>query len=183
MSRFRVIWVLAVTYVIVYLECAWRWPSYWTRCQVDLLPAITVDVGLSLGVRAIVLIALFGGLSFDSLSANPLGVSVLPLTVVGLALRWNHALIVRDEAFAQCLLGAAASGIVPLLTLIGLQLVGQTPLLGWFSLWQWFVLVLLGGVATPVLFVVFEGLNKALSHPRLGETSFRPDREIARGRH
>ena len=42
-----------------------------------------------------------GGLWFDSLSANPLGVSVLPLFLVGLAIHLNRELILRDQAFAQ----------------------------------------------------------------------------------
>ena len=62
---------------------------------------------------------MLGGLWFDSLSANPLGVSVLPLFVVGLAIHVKRELIVRDQTFAQVVLGAAAPALaVPLLTLL-----------------------------------------------------------------
>ena len=45
-----------------------------------------VYAGLSTGITTVALLALCGGLWFDSLSANPLGVTMLPLFVIGLAI-------------------------------------------------------------------------------------------------
>jgi hypothetical protein len=42
-----------------------------------------IYASLSSGFATVALIAVLGGLWFDSLSANPLGVSVLPLLVIG----------------------------------------------------------------------------------------------------
>jgi hypothetical protein len=39
-----------------------------------------------------------------------------------------------------------------------------------------------GAVATPIVFVFFEWLHRTLVHSRPLPSSFRPDREIRRGR-
>jgi hypothetical protein len=59
---------------------------------------------------------------------------------------------------------------------------GHSPVLGWATLWQFIVLTAGGAIATPVCFVAFEWLNRALAHAPVAQTSFRPDREIRRGR-
>ena len=59
---------------------------------------------------------------------------------------------------------------------------GQQPLLGWGSLWHWLVMTAGGAVATPVIFVLFDWGHHALGYPTRTETSFRPDREIRRGK-
>ena len=51
--------------------------------QINLLPALIVVAAFYGGGRAVALLSICGGLWFDSLSANPLGVSILPLFVVG----------------------------------------------------------------------------------------------------
>jgi hypothetical protein len=56
------------------------------------------------------------------------------------------------------------------------------PLVGWFSIWQWVVMAVGGALATPVWFWVFDRLLLALTYRPVNETSFRPDREIKRGR-
>ena len=91
-------------------------------------------------------------------------------------------MILRDEAFAQLLLGLGASAATPLLTLLLLINVDRSPVLGWFSLWQWVVMAALGGVATPLWFWFFDRVDHAFSYRPLAENSFRSDREIKRGR-
>jgi hypothetical protein len=59
---------------------------------------------------------------------------------------------------------------------------GKEPLLGWGSLWQWLVMTGGGAAATPVVFALFAWCNHALGYQPRVETSFRPDREIHRGR-
>jgi cell shape-determining protein MreD len=119
---------------------------------------------------------------FDSLSANPLGISILPLFAVGFAVHVWRDLILRDQPFAQMILGLASGAAVPVLSLLLLLTTGRPPQLGWGTLWQLIVLSVGGGVATPVFFLLFEWLNKTLVHAPLVETSFRPDREIRRGK-
>ena len=134
------------------------------------------------GLCTVTLLAVLGGLWFDSLSANPLGVTVLPLFAIGLAIHLNRELILRDQTFAQFVLGLGASLAMPVLTILLLLTMGRAPLLGWGTLWQLAVLSAGGAIATPICFALFGWLQRALVHRSDGETSFRPDREIRRGR-
>jgi len=88
----------------------------------------------------------------------------------------------RDQTFAQLVVGLGASAAAPILTLLMLLTLGHPPLLGWGTLWQLFVLSAGGAVATPICFELFGWLQRTLVHRGTTETSFRPDREIRRGR-
>jgi len=79
-------------------------------------------------------------------------------------------------------LGLLASSMVPLLILLLLLSTRQAPTVGWIIIWQWLVMSLGGGILTPVIFRLFDGLHHALSYKPVVETSFRMDREIRRGR-
>jgi hypothetical protein len=68
------------------------------------------------------------------------------------------------------------------MTLLFLLTTGRDPLFGWGTLWQLTVLSIGGGVATPIFFELFGFFNQAFGYDRIIETSFRPDREIRRGR-
>lgn len=150
--------------------------------QVDLLPALMVYAALTSGPVMMMTLAVFSGLLLDTLSVNPLGVSVLPLLLIGLLLQLRRDLLLRDQIYAQFVLGLIASALAPALTVVTLLTLEQTPLLGWGSLWQWLVMSVGGGVATPVFFFLFDRLNHALGYQPIVESSFRADREIRRGR-
>ncbi len=150
--------------------------------QVDLLPPLMVYTALTAGLPAVALMSVWSGLLFDSLSANPLGITVLPLFFVGLVINANRSLILREQVFAQLVLGLAASAITPILTLLLLLTKGAEPMVGWVSLWQWLVMSLGGAAATPIFFALFEWFNRLLGYQPMMQTSFRPDREIRRGR-
>jgi hypothetical protein len=94
---------------------------------------------------------------------------------------WRE-LILQDQPFAQFTLGLAASGATPVLSLILLLTTGHTPLLGWGSIWQLIVMAVGGALATPIWFLLFEWLQGRLAHHGDLQSSFRPDREIRRGR-
>jgi cell shape-determining protein MreD len=182
MTWFNTILILVAAFLAVFWEAAFGGFRRVLGAQIDLLPALMVYAGLCGNFVSVCLLALCGGLWFDSLSWNPLGISVLPLFVVGLALHSNRGLILRDQTYAQFVLGLAASAAAPVLTLGLLLTAGQAPLLGWGTLWQLVVMSVGGALATPVCFALFDGLHRALVHRRLSESSFRPDREIRRGR-
>jgi len=182
MNILQIILILLVAFLAVFWEAAFPATSRWLHAQVDLLPALMVYASLRLGLPAIALLAVCGGLFFDSLSANPLGISIVPLFAVGLAIFWRRELILRDQPYAQFVLGLGASATAPLLTVLLLLTAGHQPLLGWGSLWQWLVMSLGGAIATPLFFLLFGWFERALGHDRVSETSFRPDREIRRGR-
>jgi rod shape-determining protein MreD len=182
MSTLNSILVLLVAFLAVFCEAAFSGFRNLFGAQVDLLPALMVYAALSSGLTTISLLAVLGGLFFDSLSSNPLGISVLPLFLVGLAIYTQHELILRDQLFAQVVLGLSASAIVPAATLLLLLTGGHAPQLSWVSLWQWLVMSVGGAIATPALFLLFDWFDRAFSYRRATETSFRPDREIRRSR-
>ncbi len=79
MTWLHSIFILAVAFVAVFLEAACDLPRHLFGTQIDLLPALMVYTALTNGIATIALLAVCGGLWFDSLSLNPLGASVLPL--------------------------------------------------------------------------------------------------------
>jgi cell shape-determining protein MreD len=182
MNWLETIFILLAAILTVYWEAAFQGIQRLLGAQIDLLPPLMVYAGLSAGLSTVVLLALCGGLGFDSLSANPLGVSVLPLMLVGVMIHAGRELILRDQTYARVVLGLAASAAVPVLTLLLLLTTAQQPLLGWGTLWQLLVMTVAGAVATPLFFELFGWLLRVLGPVRASEPSFRPDREIRRGK-
>jgi rod shape-determining protein MreD len=182
MNVFNAILILAAAFLAVFAEAAFQLPRHLFGAQVDLLPALMIYAALNTNVVTVSLLAALGGLWFDALSANPLGVSILPLLAVGFPICLRRDLILRELPFAQIVLGAGASAAVPALCVLLLLTGGQEPLLGWGSLWQWLVMIAGGAVATPVIFALFDWCHHALGYQPQTETSFRPDREIRRDR-
>lgn len=182
MNLLQPILILLAAFIAVFWQAAFPATSHWLQTQVDLLPALMVYASLRSNPVMVAALAVCGGLFFDSLSANPLGVTILPLFIVGFGIYLRRDLILRDQPYAQFVLGAAASAMTPALTVLLLLTVGEQPLLGWGSLWQWLVMTAAGGAATPILFFIFDWCERAFGYTRVAETSFRPDREIRRGR-
>ncbi len=182
MNALQTILILAFAFLAVFGEALLPGVRRLLGAQVDLLPVLMVYAALNASLLTVTLLAVLGGLCFDALSANPLGITLLPLFTVGLAIFSKRELILHTLPFAQIVLGAAASAAVPALTVLLLLSGGQQPLLGWGSLWQWLVMTLGGAAAAPFIFALFAGCHHALGHPPRTETSFRADREIHRGR-
>jgi cell shape-determining protein MreD len=174
--------VMVTAFVAVFLETTVNGVRHLLGVQVDVLPSLVVYASLSTDLLSVALLSVWGGLWFDSLSANPLGISVLPLFLIGFVIQRYRGLILREQTFAQLVLGLAAAATAPALTLLLLVNAEMQPLTGWFSLWQWLVMSLAGAAVTPLWFRLFDRLSYALSYRPLGETSFREDREIKRGR-
>lgn len=182
MNVFSSILIFATAFLAVFVEAAFPVLHHWLGAQVDVLPVLMVYAALNADIVTISLLAVLGGLWFDSLSANPAGISILPLYAVGFLIYVRRDLILREVAFARLVLGTAASALVPVLTLLLLLSGGRQPLIGWGSLWQWLVMIAGGAAATPLVFALFDWCNRALGYQPRVETSFRPDREIRRGR-
>jgi rod shape-determining protein MreD len=180
MNVFNTILVLAAAFLAVFSETVFTAPHYLLGAQVDLLPALMVYAALNTNVVSVSILAVAGGLWFDALSANPLGVTVLPLFAVGFPICVQRDFILRELPFAQIFLGAFASALVPAITILILLSGGNQPLLGWSSLWQWIVMTAGGAAATPIFFALFDWCNHAFGYQLQTESSFRPDREIHR---
>lgn len=182
MKRLNLAVLLLVVLLVVFLEAAVPWGHRWLGAQPDWLPGLVVYAALSGGLLSFTLVAVCGGLWFDALSVQTLGVSVLPLFLVGWGIFLKQEMILREQPYAQFLVGALASAATPLLNLLLLVSLGEAPLLGWGSLWQWLVVALAGGAVTPVWFRLFTWLHRALNYQPAVEPAFREDREIKRGR-
>ena len=181
-NAFGTIAVILLALAFVFMQAAFTWPRRAFGAQVDLLPALMVFTSLRLGVGSIVALALIGGLSLDALSLNPLGVSPLPLCLVGMLIHLQREQILREEVVVHVLLGMAASAAVPLGTLLMILSVGESPLLGLGFVWDLAVLTVSGGIAAPLIFILMNTLKSALTYQMHSQSSFRPDREIRRGR-
>jgi hypothetical protein len=182
MNLFTPILILAAAFLAVFAENVLGAPRHLLGAQVDLLPALMVYAALNSNIVTVSLLAVAGGLWFDSLSANPLGITIVPLMVVGFPIHLRRDLILRGLPFAQLVLGAAASALVPALTLLFLLNSGRLPLIGWGTLWQFVVMTAGGAVATPFIFSLFGWCGQMFGYKPRIETSFRSDREIQRGR-
>ncbi len=75
MNLFHTMLILTTAFLAVFGEAALPGIRKLLGAQVDLLPALMVYASLCGGLTTVVLLAVCGGLLFDSLSANPLGVS------------------------------------------------------------------------------------------------------------
>ena len=182
MSLFRTILILAGAFLAVFAETTLTAPRSLLGAQVDLLPGLMVYAALTAGLPTIMLLAVLGGLCFDTLSANPPGITILPLLVAGMLVHLRRDLILRDLPFAQFVLGAAASALVPALTVLMLLSSGTELLLGWGTLWQWLVMTATGAAVTPFIFSLMATCHRALGYERREEGVFRHDREIQRSR-
>ena len=171
--------ILLTAFIVVFAQSA---SGRLLGAQLDLLPPLMVYATLTSGIPTVAALALCGGLWFDSLSANPLGISVLPLAAIGFVLSLRRDLLLGEQAFAQFVLGLMASFAAPTATLLMMLTVGKNPLIGWGTLWQIALMTLVGGMATPLFFKVFCTLARTFNYQEVTSTSFRPDREIRRGR-
>ena len=181
MKPANTILILLAAFVAVFLQAA-----VGTRgllgAQIDLLPALVVYASLTGGLVSVALVSVCGGIGFDALSANPLGVTMLPLFLIGFAIQRQREFILRDQFFAQFVLGLAASAAAPLLVLLLLFSGGRAPLVGWGTIWQWLVMSLGGGLLTPLCFRFFTFVQRSFFYQTQTQSSFRSDRQIRRGR-
>jgi len=171
--------ILLTAFVGVFLQSAF---TGLFGTQIDILPALMVYAALTAGTPTTATLALMGGLWFDSLSANPLGISVLPLAGIAYVIALRRDLILRDQLFAQFVLGLLASFAAPTIVLLLMLTAGLNPMIGWGTLWQLAVMTLVGGAATPLLFRFLGKLTQTFGYQEISTPSFRPDREIRRGR-
>lgn len=174
--------ILAAAFLTVFVEALPGGMRHWLGVQVDFLPSLIVYAALMTDLGTVALLAVFGGLWFDSLSANPLGVSVLPLFVAGFVIQRNQELVLRDQAYARVLLGLLASSVVPAATLVLMPGAAAKPLVGAASGWQWLVMTLVGGAFTPLWFWFFGRVRRVFAYSPMPEHLFRRDRQIKRTR-
>lgn len=182
MTLSRSILILVVALLAVFVESQFNFSERLLAVHIHLLPAVVVYAALRSGLGVITLTATLGGLALDSLSANPLGVSVIPLLLAGVLMRHFESMLLRDLPYAQFMLGAGAAALLFILSLGLLLSARQQPVIGWATLWQGIVSSIGTGVLTPFCFAVLDRVDRALNYQPAPENSFRKDREIKRGR-
>jgi cell shape-determining protein MreD len=182
MNRIVSMSLFVLAFLAVWLQATVSFPKRWLGAQIDLLPVLMVYAGLFAGPGSVATLAVLGGLTLDALSLNPLGASVLPLFAVGFGIQHFRDVVLRDTAYAQFMLGLAASAFVPAATVVLLLLLGQKPTLSWGSLWQWLVVAFSGAVLTPACSKFLQWLDHTFGYREMPQSSFRADREIVRPR-
>lgn len=119
---------------------------------------------------------------YDSLSANPFGVTTFSLILVGTFVYLNRDLLLKEQTYPQFILGAGASAGAPVVSYFLASMLGVHPLIEWPTLLVWAMMTLGGALATPIWFVIFQRVDRALHFPEVPESVTRMDREIRRGR-
>jgi cell shape-determining protein MreD len=183
MTPLNTLTVLVIAYLAVFFEAYFRGLRSLIGAQIDLLPALMVCTGFRNNLSTVGATAIVSGLWFDSLSANPLGISILPLFLVGAAVHHWRDLILREQRRAQVLMGLAASAAAPLLTVLLLLTLGIEPLVDAWSIWRWLIMAMGVAIATPVFITLFDMIQRAFNYQPQRTTAFRPDREIKHGPH
>jgi rod shape-determining protein MreD len=182
MNWLHIGFIMAAAYLAVFVESSWNFPRNVLGVQLDVLPALMVYTALTNNIFVTAGLALFGGLCFDSVSANPLGISVLPLLIIGFVIDRSREFLVRESVYMQAAMGASATAGHLLLTLFFLMNLRVAPPVGWGTLWQLIVLAAGGAVAAPCFFALFDRVYRAFDYQPAPESSFRTDREIKRGK-
>lgn len=149
---------------------------------ISVLPALLVYAALTHNLLTVVILAVVAGLGLDSLSAAPLGISILPLFAIVFGLHLRQHLILRDQTYAQFWLGFGAGIAAPLLTLLLLNLGSVRVIQGPTLIVQILILGLLNGAVCPAVFRFFDAIHRTFDYQPVAESSFRPDRQIKRGR-
>ena len=182
MNRLEVIFILLAAWIAVAVEVSFNGFRNWFGAQISLLPALMVYVALSSSLTSVALLAIVGGLAQDSFSANPLGITTLVLAVTGVLLHCQRDLVLRDQAYAQIMMGFFASSLVPAGVILALMNTHHPVPLTWRLLGQWLVMATGGAVLTPLVFRCFAQLGRWFTYQPLPESRFRDTRQIKRTR-
>ncbi len=201
-------WVHPISLFLVTWVAAFLQATPWSAriglgAQPDLLPALVVYAAFNANLATTAGVAVVAGLSYDALSSGPFGLSLLPLTVLGVLLHRRRDLVLRDSVWSQASLGFVATLAVTVLSLTLLWVFGPLVSSGPvpplyradlrpggdggpdFSarlVWQVFVLVIVGALATPVVFRLFGWIDATFNYRPAPPPVDRARREIKRGR-
>lgn len=152
------------------------------RAQPDLMPGLMLYAWLNFGPGWILAFAIWAGLCTCGVSQTPFAVTVLPLVVTGVLVFANRSVLVRELVPTQVILGFVAGAAVTLFQWVMLASAGYKFGTVWQVVWPAFVSGLGSGLFAPAVWALLERLGAALAYREQTRPSFRPDREILRGR-
>ena len=174
---------LITGYVIIFAQGKFTFFRDFFGAQPDLLPGMIVYAAMAFKLETVMVCVCIFGLLFDSFSLNPLGTTVVTLGVIGFAASRYRELLLSEQFTTHWVLGLIASGVAPIISYAVVRLSDLTPLVAAGSALQWAIMTAGGGIVTPLWFKVFNWLDIALRYKEIPESTVRPDRQIARGRH
>ena len=174
---------LVTGYLVIFAQARLTAFRDFTGAQLDLLPGMIVFAAMVFQLGTVILCAAVFGLLFDSFSANALGTTFVSLAIIGLFASRYRDLLLSEHFTTHWVLGLIASALAPLISYTLLRLQDVKPMVAWGSAWHWAIMIAGGGAATPLWFKIFTRLDEALRYKELPESTFRQDRQIARGRH
>lgn len=152
--------ILLTALIAIFFETACQIPRSFTGAQIDPLPALMVVTALRAPVLVITALAIMGSLWQSSLSSDPLGISMLPLFLLGMLVHLNIKSISHHHIGSRFALGAIAGALVPILILCLLLLSGHQPMIGLYSLWQYAMSIIGSGLFALSFFPLLEWLNR-----------------------
>jgi len=182
-NRVMLLVFLFTGYLAIFAQSKFTWFRDLTGAQIDLLPGMIVYAAMAFHLGTVMLCAAVFGLLIDSCSMNALGTSFVTLAIIGSVCSKYRELLLSEHFTTHWVLGLIASGMAPILSYGLLRLLDLHPLVGWGSAWHWAIMTAGGGALTPLWFRVFNRLDDSLRYKELPESTFRQDRQIARGRH
>lgn len=195
--------LMLVTWVAAFLQASPWWVRLGLGVQPDVLPALVVYAAFNASLSTTAGVAVVAGLSHDALSSGPFGLTLLPLTLLGVLLHRRRDVVLRDSVWSQASLGLVATLGVTVFSLMTLWIFGPLlgrgvealphqadlrpggeggPEIGVRLLWQGFVLVAVGTFATPLVFRFFGWIDATFNYRPVPLRANRADREIKRGR-
>ena len=174
---------LVTGYLVIFAQARLDGFRHITGVQPDLLPGMIVFAAMAFQMGTVLLCAAVFGLLFDSFSVNVLGTTFVSLAIIGFVCSRYREVLLSEHFTTHWVLGLTASAVAPIISYIVLRLQDIKPLISWGSAWHWAIMIAGGGVLTPLWFKIFTRLDEALRYKELPESTFRQDRQIARGRH
>ena len=172
-----------IVYVLVYGQALPNFPGRVFETQLNLTPSFIVFAALNHPFHMAMLLSFFAGLATDSLSAQPLGTTAIPMLLISWVLFRRRDLILSEEFHPQFLLGFLATIICSVFSLLILLSMNERPLLGWVTPFQLLLTSVIGGLACPFWKWSFRKLDRALEYPAIPERAFSQTRTLDRGRH
>ncbi|MGC8886614.1 MAG: hypothetical protein ACP5MG_05595 [Verrucomicrobiia bacterium] len=183
MNYSHTIFLVIISYLAIALEATVLASIRgWLGLNVDLLPAIIACSGLLSPIETVLSVSLIVGLMFDSISATPLGVTAISLAIPGLLIHLGQNLFIKNNWQTQFLSGLFAGAFQPLISLFLLLTMGHKPIFSIDSILFISISAVICGFFSPVVFRLLNWMDRTFNYTQVGTSSFRPDREIKRGR-
>ena len=180
MSRLTFVLLLVIAALFTFIEGHGLIREGFLGTRLDWIPALLLYVAFRGSCAQALVLAACAGLFRDSLSANPLGVSLIAYALATLTAYRLRELLMRDLPLVQALVAGIAVGLFQVASILVLWIFGYAPLVGWETLAHLVVLFGCNAVMAPLFFVMFDWLESELTYKEQPYSELRPEVEIRR---